>query len=99
MDSVCLCACVRLLSPFVDEFELHGLLLLDAGQQLLEVLALLRDVAVLHLLLLAAVTADQLRPLLGVLRCDVLHLRTAQTHNPRSAAHGPEPSLSPEVIL
>lgn len=59
----------------MDELELHGLLLLDGGQQLLEVLALLRDVAVLQPLLLAAVTADQLRPLLGVLRCDVLNLR------------------------
>lgn len=48
------------LSPFMDEFKLHGLLLLDGGQELLEVVTLLCDVAVLHLLLLAAVTADQL---------------------------------------
>lgn len=51
---------LRRLSPFVDEFELHGLLLLDGSQEFLEVFTLLCDVAVLHLLLLAAVTADQL---------------------------------------
>lgn len=48
------------LSPFLDEFELHGLLLLHGGQELLEVFALLRDVAVLHLLLLVAVAVDEL---------------------------------------
>lgn len=62
------------LSPFLDELELHGLLLLHAAQELLEVLALLRDVAVLHLLLLGAVAADELRPLFSVLCGDVLHL-------------------------
>lgn len=51
---------LRHLSPFVDEFELHGLLLLDGSQEFLEVFTLLCDVAVFHLLLLAAVTADQL---------------------------------------
>lgn len=44
----------------MDEFELHGLLLLDSGLEFLEVFALLCDVAVLHLLLLAAMTTDQL---------------------------------------
>ncbi len=44
----------------MDEFELHGLLLLDSGQEFLEVFTLLCDVAVFHLLLLAAVTTDQL---------------------------------------
>lgn len=48
------------LSPFLDEFELHGLLLLHAGQELLEVFTLLCDVAVLYLLLLVAVAADEL---------------------------------------
>lgn len=48
------------LSPFMDEFELHDLLFLDSGQEFLEVFTLLCDVAVLYLLLLAAVTADQL---------------------------------------
>lgn len=66
-------------SPFLDEFELHGLLLLHAGQELLEVLALLRDVAVLHLLLLGAVAADELRPLFSVLCGDVLHLGVKRT--------------------
>lgn len=47
-------------SPLVYEFELSGLLLLHATQQLLEVLALLHDVGVLHLLIFAAVAADQL---------------------------------------
>jgi len=60
----------------VDALKLQRLLLLDAGQQLLEVLALLRDVSVLQLLLLAAVAADQLGPLLGVLSRDLLHLHT-----------------------
>lgn len=44
----------------MDEFELHGLLFLDSGQQFFEVFTLLCDVAVLHLLLLNAVTTDQL---------------------------------------
>lgn len=48
------------LPPFLDEFELHGLLFLHGGQELLEVFALLCDVAVLHLLLLLAVAADEL---------------------------------------
>ena len=63
----------------MDEFELQGLLLLDRGQEFLEVLTLLCDVAVLHLLLLTAVTTDQLRPLFSVLCCDVLYLHT-HTH-------------------
>lgn len=44
----------------MDEFELHGLLLLDGCQEFLEVFTLLCDVAVLYLLLFAAVTAAQL---------------------------------------
>ena len=48
------------LSPFLDDFELQGLLLLDGDQKFLEVLTLLCDMAVLHLLLLVAVTAEQL---------------------------------------
>lgn len=74
--------------PFVDEFELHGLLFLHGGQQLLQVVALLCDVAVLHLLLLTAVTADQLRPLFSVLRCDVLYLPHTHTHTESSTAEG-----------
>lgn len=62
------------LSPFLDEFELHGLLLLHAGQELLEVFTLLCDVAVLYLLLLVAVAADELWPLFSVLCSDVLYL-------------------------
>lgn len=69
-----LCLRKKNLSPFLDEFELHGLLLLHGGQELLQVLALLCDVAVLHLLLLVAVAADELWPLLGVLCSDVLYL-------------------------
>lgn len=60
----------------MDKFELHGLLLLDSGQEFLEVVTLLRDVDVLHPLLLAAVTADKLWPLFSVLCCDVLYLLT-----------------------
>lgn len=76
------CVCLSLSSPFVDELQLHGLLLLDGGQKFLQVLAVLCDVAVLHLLLLAAVAADQLRPLLSVLCCDVLYLHThTHTHH------------------
>lgn len=66
----------------MDEFELHRLLLLDSGQEFLEVLTLLSDVAVLHLLLLTAVTADQLGPLFSVLCCDVLYLHT-HPHTPQ----------------
>lgn len=51
---------VRRLSPFLDKFELHSLLLLHGGQELLEVIALLCDMAVLHLLLLIALAADEL---------------------------------------
>jgi len=47
-------------SPFMNEFELHDLLLLDSGQEFLKVLTLLGDMTVLHLLLLTAVTTDQL---------------------------------------
>lgn len=55
-----LCLRTMNLSPFLDEFELHGLLLLHGGQELLEVFTLLCDVAVLYLLLLVAVAADEL---------------------------------------
>lgn len=68
-------------SPLLDELELHGLLLLHAGQQLLEVFALLRDVVVLHLLLLVAVAADQLWPLFSVLCSDVLYLGGTRQQN------------------
>lgn len=67
------------LPPLLDEFELHGLLLLHGGQELLEVFALLRDVAVLHLLLLVAVAAEQLWPLFRVLCSDVLYLGVKTT--------------------
>lgn len=67
------------LSPLVDELQLGRLLLLVVAQQLLEELALLHDVSVLHLLLLVAVAADQLGPLLGVLRGDFLHLSGEKT--------------------
>lgn len=60
----------------MDELQLRGLLLLHGGQELLEVFALLRDVRVLQALLLAAVAAEQLGPLLSVQRRDVLHLPT-----------------------
>lgn len=78
------CVCVReregeSLWPVMDEFELHGLLFLDRGQKFFEVFTLLCDVAVLHLLLLAAVTTDQLWPLFSVQCCDVLYLHT-HTH-------------------
>lgn len=51
--------CVHV-SPFMNEFELYGLLLLDTGKELLEVRTLLCNMIVLHLLLFAAVTTDQL---------------------------------------
>lgn len=57
---MCVGMCVFSLSPFMDEFELHDLLFLDSGQEFLEVFTLLCDVAVLYLLLLTAVTTDQL---------------------------------------
>lgn len=56
--SLCVWASCAGLSPFMNEFELQGLLLLDSGQELLEVFTLLGDMAVLHLLLLTAVTTD-----------------------------------------
>lgn len=51
---------VTRVSPFLDKFELHSLLLLHGGQELLEVIALLCDMAVLYLLLLIALAADEL---------------------------------------
>lgn len=71
----------------MDEFQLRRLLLLVVVQQLLEDLTLLYDVTVLHLLLLVAVAADQLGPLLSVLGGDFLHLRGSAKNHFRSEIH------------